>query len=139
MSETRFPRGEPAWIEIEPEWYDIRIAQLEAANAMLRFNEGRLKLESYGRGKEANRLADRLGAVQAENAKLQAQLAALQWTPIDEEHLPKVGDELLGHDFQCGWGVGTIDQTPESERDPMTLRRMGWKCFRPLNAPRSKP
>jgi len=54
------------------------------------------------------------------------QLSALQWTPIDAEHLPKVGDEVLMR-FQSALYV----------REVLSVCGLGkgWTHFRPINAP----
>jgi hypothetical protein len=66
------------------------------------------------------------------------ELLASRWTRITPENLPKVGDELLGQDIECGWAVLALDGIPESERDCRTLLRIGWTHFRPINAPREE-
>jgi hypothetical protein len=116
-------------------------AQVERATDLVRYMRGELFDANLIDEKEYAALAagsengQRVARLEGYDKAIAEARKAVDWTPIDEGHLPKVGDELLGHDFQCGWGVETIDQTPESERDPATLRRMGWTHYRAINAP----
>ena len=74
-----------------------------------------------------------LERVQAENASLREQLARLQWRPIMETDLPKVGDEA----YSCHDGdflhVHTCDIGLYSD-----WRNEGWTHFRAINAPEAK-
>jgi hypothetical protein len=63
------------------------------------------------------------------------QLVALQWMPIDAEHLPKVGDEIWSHTLQQ---ISQVTYTHVSAlgTDPRVWKQYGgWTHFRPINAP----
>ena len=97
-----------------------RIAALEAQLVKANTDTEKFEREWYLRG---DRIED-----------LEAQLAALQWKPIDEKHLPKVDDEVLDlvdhivrymHDTDAGF-------------DERYYRGLGYTHFRPINAPRKE-
>jgi len=44
-------------------------------------------------------LIERIATAEARVAELEAQLDALQWTPITAENMPKQGDEVLDRSF----------------------------------------
>ena len=81
-------------------------------------------------------------------AELERQIAearkAAEWTLIDAEHLPKVGDEVGGYDPALAipsWRIHLVSVAfllipplPADLYIPQ-LRRMGYTYYRPINAP----
>ena len=68
-------------------------------------------------------------------SELEAKLAALDWTPITESNLPKVGDEVMR--FQADkirQTVYAVDGTEEQNTLIICLAR-GDTHFRPINPP----
>jgi hypothetical protein len=66
--------------------------------------------------------------------RLTAQLADLQWTPITETNLPKVGDEVLLRDSKY-W----VEGVSNPDANDFTLehwQNLGVTHFRPINAPK---
>src|ERR1017187_10329643 len=107
-----------------------RIAALEAQLVKANTDTEKFEREWYLRG---DRIED-----------LEAQLAALQWKLIDEEHLPTDDDELGGYNDGDGkWLVGWFHEyhgvRDVPERLVRELRSFDWTHYRPHNAPRSKP
>lgn len=74
-------------------------------------------------------------ALEAERDSLKAQIAAMQWTPITPENLPKVGDELIGQ-------RGKVMALPEGYAPAIPMMEdftyAGWTHFRPIGAPNAK-
>ena len=73
----------------------------------------------------------------AKIAELQAQLAALTWTEITPENLPKIGDELFAHHV---FRVAQWDTVSSVTNIHATWRvddflNCGWTHFRPINPP----
>jgi len=64
----------------------------------------------------------------------EAQLDALQWTPITAENMPKQGDELLG---RCGNGVYYVNEYGGLADYARLVAEEEWTHFRPINAPQS--
>jgi hypothetical protein len=68
--------------------------------------------------------------------ELEAQLAALQWTEIDADHLPKEGDELISK-------RGHVMEMPPLNYlgSPLTLEELlsaKWIYYRPINPPQKE-
>jgi len=66
--------------------------------------------------------------------ELKAQLAALQWTPISPENLPKAGDEVLGYEDGL-FPVYPVSCIPDHERSAEDWHKHGWTHFRPIAPP----
>lgn len=73
-------------------------------------------------------MAERIARLEAEVAALKAQV---EWTLIDEEHLPKVGDEVLK--AESGY-VDSVD-ADNKDYDYASWRRYGYTHYRSTNAP----
>ena len=82
----------------------------------------------------AKSLIEELGTAEARVAELEAQLDALQWTPITAENMPKQGDELLG---RCGNGVYYVNEYGGLADYARLVAEEEWTHFRPINAPQS--
>jgi len=67
--------------------------------------------------------------------ELEAQLAALDWTPITPENLPNQNHELLG---RCGNGVYYVNEYGGLADYAQLVAEEEWTHFRPINAPQSK-
>ena len=83
----------------------------------------------------AKSLIEELGTAEARVAELEAQLDALQWTPITAENMPKQGDELLG---RCGNGVYYVNEYGGLADYAQLVAEEEWTHFRPINAPQPK-
>jgi len=83
----------------------------------------------------AKSLIEELGTAEARVAELETQLAALQWTPITAENMPKQGDELLG---RCGNGVYYVNEYGGLADYAQLVAEEEWTHFRPINAPQPK-
>ena len=83
----------------------------------------------------AQSLIEELGTAEARVAELEAQLDALQWTPITAENMPKQGDELLG---RCGNGVYYVNEYGGLADYAQLVAEEEWTHFRPINAPQPK-
>ena len=67
--------------------------------------------------------------------ELEAKLAALDWTPITESNLPKVGDEVL-RQRKIGYSLVTVDNAvapDETTYDEWVA--LQYTHFRPINPP----
>ena len=73
--------------------------------------------------------------LEAENAALREQLDALQWRPITEQDLPKVGDEVGKYHN----GLFLISRISRGWKIEWEIQDGDWTHFRPLNAPPAKP
>ena len=86
-------------------------------------------------------LAQALTAGQVQYAELEAQLAearkAAEWTLIDAEHLPQVGDEVGGYDLALAipsWRIRLVSVAFLANLDIPQWRRYGYTHYRPKNA-----
>ena len=78
----------------------------------------------------------------SEPLELERQIAearkAAEWTLIDAEHLPKVGDEVGGYDPASAipsWCIRLVSVAFLADLDIPQWRRMGYTYYRPINAP----
>ena len=82
-------------------------------------------------------LIKRIARAEAQVAELEAQLKALDWTPITAENLPKKGDILAKfRKTKTGKPMGwcfTLDYWDNFN----ALRLRGWTHFRPNNPPQA--
>ncbi len=80
----------------------------------------------------AHKVCDQqLHVLQERVAELEAKLAALDWTPITESNLPKVGDEIAAFT-----GMTADIRIARVEYSWGALTEFGWTHFRPINAPK---
>ena len=63
--------------------------------------------------------------------ELEAKLAALDWTPITESNLPKLGDEVGRQNSSGIWLAYTV----ETNADYRFWHALGYTHFRPINPP----
>ena len=84
----------------------------------------------------AHKVCDQqLHVLQERVAELEAKLAALDWTPITESNLPKVGDEVMRFRAdKIRQTVYAVDGTEEQNTLIICLAR-GDTHFRPINPP----
>ena len=72
-----------------------------------------------------------------ENVRLKAQLAALQWTPITTENLPKGGNEVWTP--EDGGGIMLVDPErnglDDAREEAQRWKEWGWTHFRAINTP----
>jgi hypothetical protein len=73
----------------------------------------------------------------AKVAALEAQLKALDWTPITDENLPKPGDELFArHVFRdAQWNCVSSVTSVHATWRASDFLNCGWTHFRPINPP----
>ena len=64
-------------------------------------------------------------------SELEAKLAALDWTPITESNLPKLGDEVGRQNSSGIWLASTV----ETNADYRFWDALGYTHFRPINPP----
>ena len=82
--------------------------------------------------KTLNYFVEELAASKRKIAALEAQLAALQWTLIDAEHLPTEEDMLL----DCNGNIERVDNYSHwGGYDAESWAKRGHTHFRPINAP----
>jgi hypothetical protein len=88
-----------------------------------------------------NKAFSHLRAASLRIAELERQLAearkVAEWVPIDEEHLPKVGDEVGGYDPPLAIPF-VISVASLADLDIHQWRCMGYTHYRPGNAPQGK-
>jgi hypothetical protein len=76
-------------------------------------------------------------------AALEAWIKELDWTPITEDNMPKVGNDEVGRK-RLGrpygtWIVCDVSDIPFKQRvTARQYRSLGWTHFRPINAPAAK-
>ena len=82
---------------------------------------------------DSAKLIERIATAEARVAELETQVAALQWTPITPDNLPKVEDEVRGENHKVleveEWHIGFF------AGDARVWLQSGYSHRRPIAAP----